>query len=223
MYTQQARGRMPIKMPVNPADKSTVVSIYPWEINEFKETLIPGHFHLDSGSFENPAVLTVGTCSWYRDVNPEQELMEVQQQSVIVADSIVNDFCVGVFGYKKDVQSPGLFWVTGEHTSDSIKKNHMSALLDAQKKQRAWYLYLVQRADADWARSNGNPLAISDQAKRGAQELGLQKDWLRDFAKVEMINCVACGTMVKSNVIVCPNCKVVLDAKRFADLKLNFA
>ena len=44
----------------NPMDKCTIVSIFPKEINEIKHTIEPGRFVIPPGTFEKPAVLTVG-------------------------------------------------------------------------------------------------------------------------------------------------------------------
>ena len=53
-------NRRTIRAPINPMDKSTVVSIIPKRIVETKATITPGYFELASGSFDNPSILVVG-------------------------------------------------------------------------------------------------------------------------------------------------------------------
>ena len=77
--------RMAMRAPVNPLDKSTVVSIFPREIHEIKHTLIPGEFYIPPGSYENPSILVVGPSSWWRDIDPDQPLIEIPVSSVLIA------------------------------------------------------------------------------------------------------------------------------------------
>ena len=59
-------NRRTIRAPINPLDKSTVVSILPKQISERKITIQPGIFEISPGSFDNPAILVVGPSSWWR-------------------------------------------------------------------------------------------------------------------------------------------------------------
>src|SRR5687768_8340890 len=88
--------RKTIRAAVNPLDKCTVVSIFPKEVNETKPTIQPGFFHVDAGSYEHPSLLVVGPSSWWREFDENQPLTEIPQSSVIVANSIVRDFCIGI-------------------------------------------------------------------------------------------------------------------------------
>jgi hypothetical protein len=53
-------------------DKSTIVSIYPKEINEVKHTIEPGRFHLKPGKPDSPSLLVVGSSSWWKEIDEEQ-------------------------------------------------------------------------------------------------------------------------------------------------------
>ena len=93
----------------------------------------------------------------------------------------------------------------------------------AKMKQKNWFTELVKIADVDWARTNGNPRAISDDSRLAAQKLGLQKAWMQDFRAVELNNCPACGAMININYPVCSNCKNIINTEKAKSLGLKFA
>lgn len=216
--------RRTVRAPSNPLDKSTVVSIYPKFIEERKVTLQPGFFQIPAGSYENPSVLVVGPSSWWKELDENQPLLEIPQSSIQIADSIVKDYCNGIFGCDMGDNMPGLFFLPGEWTVEKIKKEHKEALDEANRKQRNWFQALVKFADAMWARTNGNPLTISDDMRLAAKELNLiNKEWLRDSQATELIRCKACGHLKNPAYPVCPNCKAIDDPKKAAELGLKFA
>jgi len=118
---------------------------------------------------------------------------------------------------------PGLFFVEGAHDPESIKKNHAPRIELAIKKQTNWYRNLVQQADVLWARSNRNPLAISDFARLAAEHLGLKesKEWMGDFKTMEQRACPLCGHFGNPAFPVCGNCHHVIDQKRYDALNLK--
>src|SRR5258708_6443678 len=69
-------SRRLIRQHKNPMDRCTIVSIFPKEINEVKYTIEPGRFHISPGTFENPSVLTVGSSSWWKDIDVDQPMLE---------------------------------------------------------------------------------------------------------------------------------------------------
>ncbi len=90
--------------------------------------------------------------------------------------------------------------------------------------QKLYYAELVKLADSLWARTNGNPLSISDDARLAAKKLGFEnKPWMKDFAAVQMTNCKACGHMVNPIFPVCPNCKNVIDVNKAKEIGIQFA
>lgn len=201
--------RRTVRQPVNPMDRATVVSIYPKNIEEVKHTIEPGRFNIPAGSFEFPALLVVGPSSWWREIDEEQPLLEIPISSIQIADSVVRDYCNGVLASNMGDCMPGLFYVPGEHDIAGIRKNYKHELDKAKAKQRRFYSELVKLADALWARSQGNPLAISDDMRMGARELNLveTKDWMRDFKMVDMIRCKACGSLKNPEYPICATCK----------------
>ena len=207
-------NRRTIRAPVNPLDKSTIVSILPKFISERKATIQPGTFEIPPGSFDKPAILVVGSSSWWREVDENQPLLEIPVSSIQVADSVVKDYCVGLLGCNMADQMPGLFYLPGEYTVEKLKKEQPAQLVQANARQRKWYLELIRIADILWSRTNGNPLAISDDARLACREMNIQnKPWLGDLQTAELVRCVGCGSLRNANFPICPTCKTVVDVE----------
>lgn len=207
-----SNDRRVIRSMDNPLDKTTIVSIYPKRIDEVKPTIDPGRFIIEAGSYEKPALLVVGISSWWRDVNPDEPLLEIPQSSITVADSIVKDYCNGILACNMGDAMPGLFYIPGEKSLEVIKKEHKPLLDKALVKQRNWYQALVKLADVSWARTNGNPLSIGDDMRLAAQELQLKdKAWLKDFSTISLKNCPACGALRNEMYPVCQVCHTIID------------
>lgn len=209
--------RRTIRAPVNPMDKSTIVSILPKTISERKFTIQPSDFYLEPGSFEKPSILVVGPSSWWREVDENQPLLEIPVSSIQIADAVVKDYCVGLLACNMGDMMPGLFYLPGEWDVAKLRRDHMGTLVNAQLKQKKWYLELVRIADILWSRTNGNPLAISDDARLACRELNIQnKPWLGDLQTAELVRCTGCGSLRNANYPICPTCKTVVD-KELAD------
>jgi hypothetical protein len=216
--------RRTIRAPVNPMDKSTVVSILPKPLLERKITIQPGIFQLAPGTFENPSILVVGTSSWWREVDENQPLLEIPVSSIQIADSIVRDYCNGLLACDMDSQMPGLFYIPGEFTLAKLKAEHMPLLIKAKDKQKKWFLELIRIADILWSRSNGNPLSISDDARLACKELNIQnKPWMGDMQAAELVRCVACGSLRNAQFPICQTCKAIADPELAKKLNLTFA
>lgn len=215
--------RRTMRAPVNPMDKTTIVSIYPKHIHEVKLTIQPGVFDIKAGSYENPAILVVGPSSWWKELDDEQPLLEIPSSSIQVADSIVRDYSNGILESNMADVMPGLFYIPGNKTVAQIKSEYKEALDKANAKQRNWFIALIKAADVLWARSSGNPLAVSDDMRMAAEQMGVKKEWMADTGTIEMAKCKACGVLNNNQVVVCPNCKVILDPVRFKELGLSFA
>jgi len=212
-----------IRAPVNPLDKSTVVSILPKLIFERKLTIQPGLFEIPPGTVEKPAILIVGASSWWREVDIDQPLLEIPVSSIQVADSIVKDYCNGLLACNMGDMMPGIFYVPGEFTLERLKKEHMPLLVKAEQTQKKWFYELIRIADILWARTNGNPLAISDDARLACKLLNISnKPWLGDLQSMELIRCVACGALRNPAFPICSTCKAIADPVRAKELGLTF-
>jgi hypothetical protein len=220
----QQSNRRTIRAPVNPMDKSTVVSILPKLIQERKPTCQPGFFELKPGNYENPSVLVIGPSSWWREVDENQPLLEIPVSSIQIADSIVRDYCNGLLACNMADQMPGLFYVPGEYTVEKLKKEHLPLLLKAQVQQKKWFLELIRLADILWSRSNGNPLSISSDARLACKELNIQnKPWLGDQQAAELVRCIACGSLRNQQFPICQTCKAIADPVKAKELNIQFA
>jgi len=216
------RPRQMIRTIRNPLDKATIVSIYPKEINEVKETLFPGKFHVPLGRYSNPSVSVIGPSSWWRDVDVEQPLLEIPVSSVQIAQSIIVDYCNGFLGCNMADLMPGLFFIPGEFTVAQIKKDYSIKLAEAKFKQDAWFAVLIRLANSLWARSNGNPLVIWDEMRMAARELGKEDvPWLKMDVQMQLVKCFACGSLRDPAYPICPSCKNVdMTHPRAKDIKI---
>lgn len=201
------------RMPKNPIDRSTIVSIYPKAIREVKHTIEPGIFEIEAGSLENPAILVVGSSSWWSYSGDTRPTIEVPISSVQIAEAVIKDFSNGMLECDMDSSRPGLFFVPGELNLLEVKMKYKETLVEVNAKQRNWFHKLVSIADALWATSNNNPRAISDEMRLAAENLNLKdKPWLRDFRTIELVPCVACGSLKNPAFPVCSNCKHIDNA-----------
>ncbi|SRR6266567_1218544 len=216
-------NRRLIRAQKNPMDRCTIVSIFPKEIDEIKFTIEPGKFHIPSGSLEKPSTLIVGSSSWWKDIDIDQPMLEIPVSSIQVADSIVKDYCNGMLACNMADSMPGLFFVLGEHTSMEITMKYKTKLNETNEKQNNWYKILVKLADSLWARSNGNPLVISDEMRLAARSLNLNdKLWLKDFQITELVRCRFCGGMRNAEYPICPTCKAIEPEHKLAK-EIKFA
>lgn len=208
----------------NPLDKSTVVSIYPMDLDERKPTTSPSRFIVPKGNYETPSILVVEGSSWWREIDEYMPLLEITHHSTQVADSIVRDYCVGMQECNMKDQMPGLFWIPGAFSVDKIKKDFKGLLDAAKEHQKKWYLALVKSADSLWARTNGNPMAVGELMRLAARELGLEeKEWYRDIETVGMERCPACGSFGNPAFPVCQVCKAVKNTELAKERKIQFA
>jgi hypothetical protein len=204
------RGRPIIRSIKNPIDKSTIVSIFPREVIEKKNTIEPGIFQIKPGSVESPSTLIIGSSSWWRPIDENQPTLEIPVSSVQVAQAVINDYCNGMLGCNMVDAMPGLFFILGEVSSLEVKMKYKDKLLEVEAKQNNWYKILVRLADSLWARANGNPLTISDEMRLGARSLNLNdKPWLLDFNTIEMVKCFACGSLKNPTYPICPTCRAI--------------
>lgn len=205
--------RKTIRSASNPLDKCTVVSIYPKEVKEHKPTIQPGYFLIPKGSFDKPSTLIVGPSSWWREIDEFQPLLEITHSSIQVASALINDYTLGMLGVRGN-DKPGLFFVPGVYTSNEIKNDFKKELESTKLRQINHYQNLIKMADAGWAKTNGNPLCISDDMRMAADQLNMKnKDWMADFQHMEMIRCIACGSMRNPLYPMCNHCHTIVDTE----------
>lgn len=205
-----AARRPIIRSPRNPMDKSTIVSIFPKDIEERKYTVEPGVFNIPAGSIDDPGLLVVGPSSWWNFRGDDFPTLEIPVSSVSIAESVIRDYANAMLAVDLGTVMPGLFFVPGTISKFEVKAKYKDMLIKAEGGQREWFKRLVRIADSLWARANGNPLTISDEMRLAARALNMNdKPWLLDFNIVEKVPCLACGELRNPAYPVCGNCKAI--------------
>jgi hypothetical protein len=216
--------RRTIRAPVNPLDKSTVVSLLPKLIQERKATVQPGEFTIQPGTPEKPSILVVGPSSWWREVDESQPLLEIPVSSIQIADSIVRDYIVGLIECDMNESRPGLFYIPGVVTVPEILTKYKALVEQYTQYQKNWFLKLIKEADVLWSRTSHNPLSVPDDARLACKMLNIQnKEWLGEYKEVDLVRCIACGGLRNPEFPICPACKAIVDPELAKKLNLTFA
>jgi len=196
------------------ASVATIISLVPFPINEFKPQMDPEYIHIPADPPDGFVVHHVKTSGFPYYVG-EGKNIRIPEPSEAFAESIVNDYKIAQIGLSEGA-APGIFYVEGQHTKESIKKDEviLSLILAAKKQQIKWFENLVKLADDDWAKTRQHAL-ISDLQRHAARTLNVERDWMfapsMDGAN---LRCPACTSIVPNQAIVCPNCKCILDESK---------
>jgi len=214
-----------IRQPTNPMDRCTIVSLVPKRIREIKVTITPGVFEIEPAPEGGFSILVIGSSSWFKETEDNQPYLEIPHSSIVIAESIISDYLNGCLGCNMGDKSPGLFYVRGEYDKKSIQGNDEFAKKYpiARENQKRWYQELVQIADVGWAKTNGNPIAVGDDARYGAKLLGLERAWLKDYQAISLAACKACGELINPLFPVCRYCHAVIDEAKAKELGIKFA
>lgn len=220
------------KAPVNPLDVCTLVSVFPKEIKEVKVAIFPGKLFIPAvkNPKENFELVHIYPASWWKEMEEKMPWLEIVTSSMVMAESWINDYSAQL-GVEKGVKGPGLFYIPGKFNKTSIltyKNDNVTfdiLLNNARTKQELFFRELVHLADVMWARTNGNPISISDDARMAAEYLGVSKHkaWMQDFKSFELTNCKACGHMINPLFPVCANCKAIVNEDRAKELGIKFS
>lgn len=218
------------RKPINPYDKTTIVSVYPKKIVEDFITIFPGHFEIEAAPLDGFSLTIIEPSSAFRFMGEDQPFLEIPVNSYELANSIIMKFAQGLQDCNMSDRMPGLFLVPGSHDHKSVSKfvdknvkGFDQYIKEARTKQLNWFKQMVSTADSLWARTNGNPLTISDDARMAAEILKLDKSWMNDIKVYELSSCPACGTMVNMQFPICSNCKTIINKDKAKELGLEFA
>jgi len=222
--TLMSLHRRVIRAPVNPLDKSTIVSVLPRKIVEVKHTIQPGRFVIEPGTYEEPSLLVVGSSSWWKEMDQGQPSLEIPTGSPTIAESVIRDYSNGLLACNMGDCMPGLFYVPGEYDIAGIFENFPEELETAKGKQKNWYAALIEFADVLWAQSDGNPRCISDEMKMAAHDLNLKdKPWLKDFQTMQLDHCPVCGSLWNKVYPMCQHCRTIINQEQYDALGVNKA
>ena len=231
--TKVQQGRKVLhQLPKNQFDRATIVSIFPKIILEVKHTIFPGRFEVPAADKDDFSILVIESSSYYKPSTIEKmPPTEIQVNAAALAESIVNDYLSAVWLSSKGQRSPGIFWIPGEWTKKTIvnyvdpKGVTFTQMLNAAREyQKAWFKLLVDAADELWARSGGNPKAIPEDSKLGAEYIGVEKSkpWMQNTIAAALSNCPSCGEMINLEYPVCRHCKAIINKAKAKELDLVF-
>jgi len=209
---------------INPP-KSTLVSIVPFPIEEFKPGLIPGTFRVDASVDGRPQCTIIGDSIHYVWIDETRGSLKVNNPSYVIARSVVNDYNSSQLAGGVD-RHPGFFWLMGEYDTERVEKEHKDKLNEYKIIQRNWFVELVKLADDDWEKTRQHQ-CISDIQRYAAREIDPGNTRLRPWVitrpedvpeKIETISCPACGSDIPAKVVICRYCRYIIDKKRYPEM-----
>jgi hypothetical protein len=205
--------------------QSTVVSLVPFEINEFKPGLFPPKFEIPKSDMVTPQVIHIGTGVFYVYLDESRGSFPVRTPSEEIARSIVEDYSSAQLSISGDdpIAKPALFWLPGTVDAMEVKVKYMGVCKTYLQYQKQWFLNMCALADDDWKRYQRHT-AISDVQRTAASILGWRAEehpWMSLQVTLESERCPACQMLVSPGVVICPNCKCVLDSEKFKELQFT--
>lgn len=203
-------------------DKSTVFSIVPYEIREFRPGLFPGNFLIAACRDEKqPERLVVGASEHIMEVGDKRPI-RVVTPSFEVARSIVSDFLNGQL-WTNDEAKPGICYVQGDISIKDFLEKTPEKHNEMKANQRHWFVNVCKKTDDDWMKYKHHRV-VSNQARLAARFLGLDPEWLRaETVGLQYRKCPACSTANDQNNAVCVSCRCILDEAKYKSLKFATA
>jgi len=230
--TQNVGKRVIYPLPRNPADKATIVSVFPKEIDEVKPTIFPRRFIIPAAVKDDFSLLVIEGASFFRPSVTSNIPMEIPINAMSLAESIINDYLNSTWLVSRGNRCPGVFFVLGEFNKITIQKykspegKTFAELLEHHRAiQKAWFIEVMNAADAFWASTGGNPRSIPEDARIAAELMGLEKTkpWMANVVASQLENCKSCGEMINVTYPVCRYCHAIIDEKKAKELGLTFA
>jgi len=224
--------RVIFPLPKNPADRATVVSVFPKEIDEVKPTIFPRRFVIPAAAKDDFSLLTLEGASYYRPSTTGQAPMEIPINAMALAVSVVNDYLNATWLVSRNARCPGVFAIAGEYNKTNIMNykapdgRSFAELLEFYRGiQKLWFIQVMEAADAFWASTSGNPRSIPEDARIAATLMGLEKTkpWMANVVASQLENCKSCGEMINVTYPVCRYCHAVIDPVKAKELGLQFA
>lgn len=199
---------------------STIVSLYPSPIGpEFKPGLNPNDFVIPAATEETLGILVIPD-GWTDIPMLDYKTLRVAVPSAEIARSVVEDWKSAQLCVNGVDAAPGLFYVDGPHSEDSILDNFDSLISHARNMHTGWAQALVRMADDLW---EIKPVRrqISKSMVNAAKYLKLDRAWTKNARPEDTVRCPSCTSLVPAESVVCQYCKVVLDAEAYS--RLTFA
>lgn len=198
--------------------KSTVISIFPFELKELKPGLNPGFFQVPAcESYDRPVIFTVGSSS-YNVYLGEKRNFPVIVESIRIAEAIVNDVINSHIESNSDEAHAGLMAIEGEITAQLLKVKYEEEMQELKDCQTRWFQKLVTLADNDWEKYHTH-VSISDLQRKAVSMLNLSRPYM-DVIKSDIPKlCPVCQDLIPVDAIVCKTCKAVLNAEKYKEFQ----
>lgn len=198
----------------------TVVSIVPFVISEEKPGLVPCRFFIEASDTIIPQVLHVSNGHHFVYLDESRGNLQVRDSPTEIAKAIVEDY-TGSQLRSSENEKPGLFWVMGKKSALEILNQHKDELKSAKDRQTRWFVQLCKQAEDDWNRYHQHN-AVSDFQRKVAELIGWKSEeheWMNAHTVLTANNCPACGSLVRPELVICPQCRCVLNAEKFKSLQ----
>ncbi len=202
-----------------PDDKSTIFSIVPFEIFEFKPGLYPGSYRIPGcKNDEIPVSKIIGPSEHLMTIGGKKEPARIITPSYQIAASIVRDYIEGQL-FASENAMPGITWLQGKISSEEFRTKHKDVYEKIKSDQKGWFIRTCKETDNDWKKYN-NYRVVSDLARFAAKSLGLESEWLKtEEVGYTYLKCKACSTMNDPRNAICSNCRCILDEKKYSELR----
>lgn len=202
-----------------PNDISTVFSIVPFEVFEFKPGLYPGSFKVPACLNDSePESLVIGASEHLMSIGGKKEPIRIMTPSYQIAQSVVTDFLDGQMWTNPDAH-PGICWIQGKVATTTFLKDHIDIYNRIKTKQKNWFVRLCKETDNAWAKTQ-NHRVVSDQARFASKFLGLDPIWMRaEEIGFTYKKCPACSIANDPANAVCTGCRCILDEEKYKSLK----
>lgn len=201
--------------------KTTVVSIFPRDIDERKPGISPGHFTIPKAREGDFELIYLGDSFYWVTFEDQKPPLKMVSDSQEIANSLINDFVRNIPGYNPTANAmPGLFSIPGHPSKGEILAKYRKELEEARIRQRNWYEKVVYEADDLWMRFRQHRM-ISSLQRFACKSLGLEREWSVDIPvdipKVTL--CPACQEKVSPVAVICGHCSCVLDEEKYKKMK----
>ena len=195
---------------------STVISFVPFDINEEKPGLYPPRYLIKASDMKTPSLLHVGTANHFVYLDESRGTLRVPDPSDQVARSICEDYIESQLSIDDDAK-PALFWVPEEVNEEFVMREFKIEILKRLNSQKRWFLNVAKLADNDWSRYHQHNV-ISHFQRKCADFIGWnpkEHEWMEPMTTMNSSACPACGVSVVKGIVICPNCKLVLDKEKY--------
>lgn len=207
--------------------KSTLISLVPFPISEFKPGLTPGQFDMEASVGGVPSIKVIGESHYHVYIDHERGNLRVVDPSYKVAQSVVMDYLQAQLAAKPECH-PAFFWKLGEFSASEVMAKFPDEVQAYNTIQMDWFLELIKLADDDWEKSRQHN-SISDIQRFALKAIDPTNSKMRPWVLVNPLHeaakevktqlCRACGSDVPFDVAICRYCRHIIDPVRYKQMQ----